>query len=183
MYDQGWSNFQLGQAAAIAWTMFLIIVVIVVINASIAAAVAATRWERHGHHAAPPTARRRPSDHRDAAPAGAGRPARSWLVYLILALVVLVSVFPLYWTVVVASRTNAEISQVPPPLAARRQPRSTTSGGARPGRHRQGAGQLDHRVGLRHRSARCSSARWPASPSPSCASAAAGCCSDWRSAR
>ena len=40
----------------------------------------------------------------------------SWLVYLTLALVVLISVFPLYWTVVVASRSNAEMNQVPPPL-------------------------------------------------------------------
>ncbi|MGX5655733.1 carbohydrate ABC transporter permease [Geodermatophilus nigrescens] len=29
MYDQGWTNFRLGQAAATAWTMFLIILVVV----------------------------------------------------------------------------------------------------------------------------------------------------------
>ena len=36
LYDQGWFNFHLGQAAATAWTMFLIIVVFVVINTTIA---------------------------------------------------------------------------------------------------------------------------------------------------
>ena len=40
----------------------------------------------------------------------------SWLVYLTLLLVVLISVVPLYWTLVVASRSNAEMNQVPPPL-------------------------------------------------------------------
>jgi cellobiose transport system permease protein len=29
MYDQGWTNFHLGQAAATAWAMFLIILVVV----------------------------------------------------------------------------------------------------------------------------------------------------------
>ncbi len=36
LYDQGWFNFQLGRAAATAWTMFLIIMVIVAINAFLA---------------------------------------------------------------------------------------------------------------------------------------------------
>jgi cellobiose transport system permease protein len=35
MYQQGWSNFHIGQAAATAWAMFLIIVLIVGINALI----------------------------------------------------------------------------------------------------------------------------------------------------
>jgi cellobiose transport system permease protein len=29
MYNQGWTNFHLGQAAATAWAMFLIILVLV----------------------------------------------------------------------------------------------------------------------------------------------------------
>jgi len=37
LYDQGWFNFQLGRAAATAWTMFLIIVVAVAVNAFLAA--------------------------------------------------------------------------------------------------------------------------------------------------
>jgi cellobiose transport system permease protein len=37
LYEQGWFNFQLGRAAATAWTMFLIIIVAVGINALLAA--------------------------------------------------------------------------------------------------------------------------------------------------
>ena len=37
LYEQGWFNFQLGRAAATAWTMFLIIVVAVAVNALLAA--------------------------------------------------------------------------------------------------------------------------------------------------
>lgn len=36
MYNQGWTNFHLGQAAATAWTMFLVIVVVVAVNATLA---------------------------------------------------------------------------------------------------------------------------------------------------
>jgi cellobiose transport system permease protein len=36
MYQQGWTNFHLGQAAATAWTMFVIIVVLVLINTALA---------------------------------------------------------------------------------------------------------------------------------------------------
>lgn len=36
MYDQGWTNFHLGQAAATSWAMFLIIVVAVLVNAGLA---------------------------------------------------------------------------------------------------------------------------------------------------
>lgn len=38
------------------------------------------------------------------------------LTYVVLGLVTLVSVFPLYWTFIAASRSNAEINQVPPPF-------------------------------------------------------------------
>jgi cellobiose transport system permease protein len=37
LYEQGWFNFQLGRAAATAWTMFLIIIVVVGVNALLAA--------------------------------------------------------------------------------------------------------------------------------------------------
>ncbi|MCQ4084787.1 sugar ABC transporter permease [Streptomyces sp. RB6PN25] len=36
LYDQGWSFFHLGRAAAVAWVMFLIIVVLVTLNTGIA---------------------------------------------------------------------------------------------------------------------------------------------------
>ncbi|MFJ6213935.1 carbohydrate ABC transporter permease [Streptomyces sp. NPDC092296] len=63
------------------------------------------------------------------APTLAQRPARrtvrsrrdrqlsaGWGVYLVLAVVVIASVFPLYWTLVAASRDQAALSQVPPAL-------------------------------------------------------------------
>jgi len=36
LYDQGWYNFHLGRAAAVAWAMFLIIVVLVAVNSLLA---------------------------------------------------------------------------------------------------------------------------------------------------
>jgi len=36
LYDEGWYNYKLGYAAAVAWTMFVIIVVAVLINATLA---------------------------------------------------------------------------------------------------------------------------------------------------
>jgi cellobiose transport system permease protein len=38
------------------------------------------------------------------------------ITYAILAVVVIVSVFPFYWTIVAASTSNADITRVPPPL-------------------------------------------------------------------
>jgi cellobiose transport system permease protein len=39
-----------------------------------------------------------------------------WLTYTILGVVALISIFPLYYTLVMATRTNAEINQSPPPF-------------------------------------------------------------------
>jgi cellobiose transport system permease protein len=39
-----------------------------------------------------------------------------WLTYAILGVVAIISLFPLYYTLVMATRTNAEINQVPPPF-------------------------------------------------------------------
>jgi cellobiose transport system permease protein len=36
LYDEGWYNFKLGYAAAVAWTMFLIIILAVLVNATLA---------------------------------------------------------------------------------------------------------------------------------------------------
>jgi cellobiose transport system permease protein len=36
LYDEGWNNFKLGYAAAVAWTMFAIIIILVAINATLA---------------------------------------------------------------------------------------------------------------------------------------------------
>jgi cellobiose transport system permease protein len=36
MYDQGWTNFHLGEAAATAWLMFLLILVVVAVNVGLA---------------------------------------------------------------------------------------------------------------------------------------------------
>jgi cellobiose transport system permease protein len=38
------------------------------------------------------------------------------IAYAILTLVVVISVFPIYWTIVAASTSNADIARVPPPL-------------------------------------------------------------------
>ena len=38
------------------------------------------------------------------------------ITYLVLTLTTVLAIFPLYWTVVAASRTNADISKTPPPL-------------------------------------------------------------------
>ena len=38
------------------------------------------------------------------------------VTYALLVLVTVISVFPLYWTLVAASRNNAEINQIPPPF-------------------------------------------------------------------
>ena len=38
------------------------------------------------------------------------------ITYAILAIVVIISVFPFYWTIVAASTSNSAIAQVPPPL-------------------------------------------------------------------
>ena len=41
--------------------------------------------------------------------------AGSWVTYALVALVTVVSVFPLYYTIVMASRTNAEMAASTPP--------------------------------------------------------------------
>jgi cellobiose transport system permease protein len=39
-----------------------------------------------------------------------------WVTYLLVGLVTLVSVFPLYYTIVMASHTNAEMASSTPPI-------------------------------------------------------------------
>ncbi|ALC28394.1 MULTISPECIES: carbohydrate ABC transporter permease [Streptomyces] len=48
---------------------------------------------------------------------GAGRTMKGgWLSYLILGFALLLSAFPFYWTIVTASRSNADMAKVPPSL-------------------------------------------------------------------
>ncbi|MGW7135836.1 carbohydrate ABC transporter permease [Streptomyces xanthophaeus] len=48
---------------------------------------------------------------------GAGKTMTGgWLAYLILGFALLISAFPFYWTIVAASRSNADLAQVPPSL-------------------------------------------------------------------
>src|SRR4051794_37792066 len=57
-------------------------------------------------------------------PAGRGVPGRGrnkqlkagWGTYLLLGVILVVSVFPVYWTFVAASRDNAAIAKAPPAL-------------------------------------------------------------------
>jgi cellobiose transport system permease protein len=48
--------------------------------------------------------------------AGGGVLQASWVTYLLVGLVTLVSVFPLYYTIVMASHTNAEMAAATPPV-------------------------------------------------------------------
>jgi cellobiose transport system permease protein len=61
-----------------------------------------------------PRRRRRDEPEVDAGHVGFMR--GGWITYTILAFVVIISVFPLYWTIVAASTSNSAIAQVPPPL-------------------------------------------------------------------
>lgn len=48
---------------------------------------------------------------------GAGRTMTGgWLAYLVLGFALLISAFPFYWTIVAASRSNADLARVPPSL-------------------------------------------------------------------
>ncbi|WP_327250512.1 carbohydrate ABC transporter permease [Streptomyces sp. NBC_01244] len=48
---------------------------------------------------------------------GAGKTMTGgWIAYLILGFALLISAFPFYWTIVAASRSNADLAQVPPSL-------------------------------------------------------------------
>jgi cellobiose transport system permease protein len=69
------------------------------------------------------TATAAPIDHAAAARAGGRRThggnsqlRAGWLTYAILGVVAILSLLPLYYTLVMATRTNAEINQVPPPF-------------------------------------------------------------------
>lgn len=72
--------------------------------------------------AAPPTAPetgRPPQDPpgRRVRQGGAGQTMKGgWLSYLILGFALLISAFPFYWTIVAASRSNADMAKVPPSL-------------------------------------------------------------------
>ncbi|MFF6792029.1 cellobiose transport system permease protein [Streptomyces filamentosus] len=60
---------------------------------------------------------RPPGRTRRARRSGAGRTLKAGpLAYAVLILAVLVSAFPFYWTIVAASRTNADLARVPPSL-------------------------------------------------------------------
>ncbi|MGO4255542.1 carbohydrate ABC transporter permease [Marmoricola sp. RAF53] len=57
-----------------------------------------------------------PPAHLDPPTAPPRRRSRGWPVLLVLTVVALLSVFPLYFMLVMASRTNDDIASVPPPL-------------------------------------------------------------------
>ncbi|MCX4781882.1 carbohydrate ABC transporter permease [Streptomyces sp. NBC_01264] len=75
--------------------------------------------------APPPTApaKRRPARERPGGRpwfrggGGAGKTMTGgWIAYLVLGFALLISAFPFYWTIVAASRSNADLAQVPPSL-------------------------------------------------------------------
>ena len=121
LYEQGWFNFQLGRAAATAWTMFLIIMVAVAVNALLASkgrsAFTIGRAQEGGVTTTPRIrAARSPAEARATR---VGERRAGPLTYAVLIVTTILALFPLYWTVVAASRTNADIAKTPPPLYAR----------------------------------------------------------------
>ena len=57
-----------------------------------------------------------PRKRRGRAGRAGGQFAAGWLTYSILAVVLIVSIFPFFWTIVAASTSNTEINKVPPNL-------------------------------------------------------------------
>ena len=151
LYEQGWFNFQLGRAAATAWTMFLIIMVAVAVNALLASKgrsvfTIGRRRRRGVTDGARTRVHGRPQEVRAEARRRHAARGRSRTRALIGTTIL--AIIPLYWTVVAASRTNADIAKTPPPLTPGDNLWSNIRSGARPGRHGQGAAQLAHRLGL-----------------------------------
>ena len=71
----------------------------------------------------------------------------SWVTYLLVGLVTLVSIFPLYYTIVMASHTNAEMASPDRPVAAQRHALSgNLEQGPRAGPAQQGPVQLADRL-------------------------------------
>src|SRR4051812_28111601 len=64
----------------------------------------------------PRTATSRVASNRRGFRGGADPMRASWGTYLLLAIITIVSVFPLYYTIVMASHTNAEMAAATPPL-------------------------------------------------------------------
>ena len=135
MYQQGWINDHLGLASATAWTMFVIIVPRcwstsawpVAANARTAALTAGPHRERRAMTATVRTtvAAAAVTDQTHSGGASAARqgrrrhdarPMSPWVTYLLLIIVTLVSILPLYYTIVMASHTNAEMAATTPPL-------------------------------------------------------------------
>ena len=96
MYQQGWTNDRLGLASATAWTMFVIIM-----RGGAGQPAAHSSGGRGRSHDAP---QRR------------ARCRRARCVYLGVILLTVISCFPLYYTIVMASHTNAEMAAGTPPL-------------------------------------------------------------------
>ena len=108
------------------------------------------------------------------------------VTYLFLILVAAASVFPLYWSFVVASHDNSAIGAYPPVLTPGGHLWHNIAPALQLGRGQRrllgGTDELGHRRPDRHASPSCSSARSPASPSRSSSSADARCCC-WSSSR
>lgn len=80
----------------------------------VAPAMGAASGTRSGRAAEPPVPGRRA---RHGPTRAAGKPMHaSWFTYVLISLVTLASVFPLYYTIVMASHTNAEMAAEVPPF-------------------------------------------------------------------
>ena len=103
----GGSEFKFGYASAIAWTLFLLIAVISAVQLPhhppdqvVGLAMVAITGRLRLH---PRNKRRR-------------QPKARWFTYVFLIVVALISLFPLYWSLVVASQSTSAVSAYPPVL-------------------------------------------------------------------
>ncbi|GAB3932423.1 hypothetical protein GCM10027614_01590 [Micromonospora vulcania] len=103
-------NFNFGYGSAIAWMLFLLIIIVAVVNVALI-----RRTGRSGKEGCDMTSVLRPPRQ-----AGRGGGTGLWsagrLTYFTLIVACAFSVFPIYWMVVVATRTNDATGQLPPAL-------------------------------------------------------------------
>ena len=170
----GSSQFKFGYAAAIAWCLFLLIVVISLINflldpqdqvgGGVMATVAQTK---------------RPARRRSGGVTNRRLESAGPWTYVFLLLIAVVSIFPLYWSVVVASHDNSAIAELPAGGHAGPRALPQHRAGLQLGRGEHqlldGSDQLGDRRRRDRRLGRRLQRRSPGSPSRSSSSAATSC--------
>ena len=175
----GSSQFDFGYAAAIAWCLFLLIAVIALVNYLLIRRIRSADWHERRSPARGLAATRR---RRSAAAATSA--ARGPRTYLVPAPADACSLFPLYWSFVVASHDNSALGAYPPVLTPGQATSATNIApalqrGDRQRRLREGAGQLRDRRCRRHRLRRLLQRARRVRLREAAASAAASSCCSW----